>query len=133
MFDNITRYEKADYPGGSIYEAWNIGKIIHNSESDLLEVKINAFNQDLYSTMNMNLSPNYTISLNSISEFISKGFVKIEDNKLLSYTYLSEEDKNSYIKKEDDKYTLQDTLQDRLQDTLQDTSQDRSHYSKLNK
>jgi hypothetical protein len=101
MFDNITRYEKADYPGGSIYEAWNIGKIVHNIDTDFLQIKINAFNQDLYSTMNINLSANYTISINSISEFISKGFVIIKDNKLLSYTYLSEEDKNNSSKKKD--------------------------------
>jgi len=97
MFDNITRYEKADYPGGSIYEAWNIGKIIH---TDFLQIKINAFDQDLYSTMNINLSANYTISINSISEFMSKGLVKIEGNKLLSYTYSLEEYKNNSTKKE---------------------------------
>jgi hypothetical protein len=104
MFDNmekIMRYEKADYPGGSIYEGWNVGKIIHNSESDFLQVKINAFNQDLYSTMNINPSANYTISINSVSEFMSKGLVVIKDNKLLSYTYLSEEDNNNSSKKED--------------------------------
>ena len=101
MFDNITRYEKADYPGASIYEGWNIGKIVHNIDTDFLQIKINAFNQDLFSTMNMNLSANYTISINSISEFMSKGFVKIEGNKLLSYIYLSEEYKNNYSKNED--------------------------------
>jgi len=100
MFDNITRYEKADYPGGSIYEAWNIGKIIHNIDTDFLQIKINAFDQDLYSTMNINLSANYTISINSISEFMSKGLVKIEGNKLLSYTYSLEEYKNNSTKKE---------------------------------
>lgn len=101
MFDHITRYEKADYPGGSIYEGWNIGKITHNSESDFLQLKINAFNQDLYSTMNMNPSANYTISINSVSDFMSKGLVKIEGNKLLSYIYPSEKYKNNSTKKED--------------------------------
>ena len=115
MFNNITRYEKADYPGGSIYEAWNIGKIIHNSESDFLQIKINAFDQDLYSTMNINLSANYTISINSISEFMSKGLVKIEGNKLLSYIYISEEYKNNSTKKA----ITQDTIKDQSPSNIQ--------------
>ena len=127
MFDNITRYEKADYPGGSVYEAWNIGKIIHNSESDFLQIKINAFDQNLYSTMNINLSSNYTVSINSISEFMSKGFVKIEGNKLLSYTYLSKKDNNS-TKKE----ITEDTITDTITDTIPDTSPSNiQKYTKL--
>lgn len=104
MFDHmekITRYEKADYPGGSIYEAWNIGKIIHNIDSDLLEIKINAFNQDLYSTMNINPSAKYTISIHNVSKFMLNGLLKIEGNKLLSYRYISEKYKNNSSKKED--------------------------------
>jgi hypothetical protein len=95
MFADIVRYEKADYPGDPIYEAWNVGEIIHNSESDFLQVKINASNMNLYSTLNMSPSENYMICINSLREFMSNGLVVIEGNKLLSYTYLSEEDKNN--------------------------------------
>lgn len=102
MFDHIVkRYEKADYPGASIYEGWNVGEIIHNSESDFLQVKIDASNMNLYSTLNMNPSENYMICINSLHEFMSKGLVVIEGNKLLSYTYLSEEDKNNSNKMRD--------------------------------
>lgn len=97
MFDKITRYEKSNYPGADIDEAWNVGKIIHNIDSDFLEIKINAFDQDLYSSMNIKLSAKYTVSINSLSEFISKKFIIIKDNKLLQYTYLSEEDKEKHI------------------------------------
>lgn len=101
MFDHIKCYKKADYPGASIYEGWNVREIIHNSESDFLQVKIDASNMNLYSTLNMKPSENYMLTINSLHEFMSKRLVVIEGNKLLSYTYLSEEDKNNSNKMRD--------------------------------
>ena len=98
MFDHmkeiITRYVKADYPGCPSHEEWNIGEIIDNtnSESNSLRVMIHEFDPDLYSTMNMIPAKNYSVTINSLNEFMSEGRVVIEGNKLLSYTYSSEEE-----------------------------------------